>query len=36
MEYIKSGIEALEAIEKASGIYGRFDEAIKKIDPREQ
>ncbi len=36
MEYIKSGIDALEAIEKASGIYGRFDEAIKKIDPREQ
>ena len=36
MEYIKSGIDALEAIEKASGIYGRFDEAVKKIDPREQ
>ncbi len=36
MEHIKSGIDALEAIEKASGIYGRFDEAVKKIDPREQ
>ena len=23
-----------EAIEKATGTYGRFDEAVKKIDPR--
>ena len=23
-------------IEKASGKYGRFDEAAKKIDPREE
>ena len=36
MEYIKSGIDAKEAIEKATGIYGRFDDAVKKIDPREQ
>ena len=34
MENIKKGIEPLEAIEKASGKYGRFDEAVKKIDPR--
>ena len=34
MENIKKGIEPMEAIEKASGKYGRFDEAIKKIDPR--
>ena len=27
---------AMEAIEKASGKYGRFDEAVKKIDPREE
>ena len=36
MEKIKKGIPALEAIEKASGTYGRFDEAVKKIDPREE
>ena len=36
MENIKKGIEPLEAIEKASGKYGRFDEAVKKIDPREE
>ena len=29
-------IEPMEAIEKASGKYGRFDEAVKKIDPREE
>ncbi|MEG0021669.1 MAG: hypothetical protein RSB77_00615 [Bacilli bacterium] len=34
MENIKSGIDAMESIEKASGKYGRFDEAVKKIDPR--
>ena len=31
----KKGIDPKEAIEKASGTYGRFDEAVKKIDPRE-
>ena len=36
MENIKKGIEPLEAIEKASGKYGRFDEAVKKIDPRKE
>lgn len=36
MENIKKGIEAMEAIEKASGKYGRFDEAVKKIDPRAE
>ena len=36
MENIKAGIEPMEAIEKASGKYGRFDEAVKKIDPREE
>ena len=36
MENIKKGIDAIEAIEKASGTYGRFNEAVKKIDPREQ
>ena len=36
MENIKKGIDPMEAIEKASGKYGRFDEAVKKIDPRQE
>ncbi len=36
MEGIKKGIDPMEAIEKASGTYGRFDEAVKKIDPRQE
>lgn len=36
MQNIKAGIEPMEAIEKASGKYGRFDEAVKKIDPRKE
>ena len=36
MEYIKSNMNPIEAIEKASGTYGRFNEAIKKIDPRKE
>ncbi len=36
MDNIKKGLEPLEAIEKASGQYGRFDEAVKKIDPRKE
>ncbi len=35
MDNIKDGIDPFEAIEKASGKYGRFDEATKKIDPRK-
>ena len=36
MDNIKAGIDPKEAIEKASGTYGRFDEAVKTIDPREE
>ena len=36
MQNIKSGMDPMEAIEKASGTYGRFDEAVKKIDPRKE
>ncbi len=36
MENIKKGIEPLEAIKKASGKYGRMDDAVKTIDPREE
>ena len=28
--------EVPEAIEKATGQYGRFDDAVKKIDPRSE
>ena len=36
MDNIKAGMDAMTAIEKASGTYGRFDEAVKKIDPRKE
>ena len=36
MDGIKKGIDPMQAIEDASGIYGRFDEAVKKIDPRKE
>lgn len=36
MDFIKDGVDPMEAIEKASGKYGRFDEAVKKIDPRKE
>ena len=36
MDFIKAGDDGKEAIEKASGTYGRFDEAVKKIDPRKE
>ena len=36
MDAIKAGEEPLRAIEKASGKYGRFDEATKVIDPRQE
>lgn len=35
MDNIKAKMDPEEAIESASGTYGRFDEATKKIDPRE-
>lgn len=36
MDYIKDGMDANEAVEKAKGTYGRFDEAAKYIDPRKE
>ena len=36
MDNIKKGMDPMEAIEKASGKYGRFDEAVKKIVPRKE
>ena len=32
----KEGTDKAEALEKACGKYGRFDVAVKKIDPREE
>ena len=34
MEMIRKGMDANEALEKASGQYGRVDDAVKLIDPR--
>ena len=36
MDSIKAGVDPVAAIEKASGVYGRFNDAVKKIDPRKQ
>ncbi len=36
MDMIKKGIDANEAIKKATGTYGRFAEAAKLIDPRHE
>lgn len=36
MDNIKAKMDPMEAIEKASGTYGRFNEAVKVIDPREE
>lgn len=36
MDLIKNGEDANEALKKATGTYGRFDEAAKYIDPRKE
>ena len=36
MEFIKNGDSADEAMKKASGQYGRVDDAAKIIDPRKE
>ena len=36
MDAIKKGENPMEALEKAKGIYGRYQEAVKYIDPREE
>jgi len=36
MDMVKKGMDANEAMAKASGTYGRFDEAAKVIDPRHE
>ena len=34
MDFIKAGMDPKDAIEKATGTYGRFNDAAKVIDPR--
>lgn len=36
MDMIKQGMDANEAMKKATGNYGRFADAVKVIDPREE
>ena len=36
MEAVKKGVDPKEALEKNIGTYGRFADAVKYIDPREQ
>ena len=36
MDFIKKGDDANEALKKATGTYGRFDEAARVIDPRTE
>jgi len=36
MEWIRGGMDANEALEKATGTYGRYSDAVKYIDPREE
>ena len=36
MEQIRKGVEPKEAYEKNIGKYGRYDEAVKYIDPRKE
>jgi len=36
LDMIKSGTDPVEAIKKASGKYGRMEEAVKTIDPRKE
>jgi len=36
MDMVKKGMDANEAMAKASGTYGRFAEAVKVIDPRHE
>ncbi len=36
MEMIKKGVDANEALEKCTGSYGRFNDGVKYIDPRNE
>lgn len=36
MDMIKDGVDPAQALEKATGTYGRFADAVKTIDPRQE
>ena len=36
MKMIREGVDANEAVKKASGAYGRFKDAVKVVDPRAE
>ena len=36
MDAIKDGVDPTEALENATGVYGRFNNAVKIIDPRKE
>ena len=36
MDFIKGGMDANAAFEKAQGQYGRVDDAVKFVDPRKE
>ncbi len=36
MDAIKDGVDPAEALARATGTYGRFDEAVRIIDPRKE
>lgn len=36
MDALKSGVDAATALEQATGTYGRFADAVKTIDPRQE
>ena len=36
MDMIKTGMDAVEAMKKATGTYGRFADAVKTVDPRQE
>lgn len=36
MDFIKKGMDANEALKKATGTYGRFNDGVRYIDPRHE
>lgn len=36
MDMIKTGMDAVEAMKNATGTYGRFADAVKTVDPRQE
>ena len=36
MDFMKQGLKAEDALEKAKGQYGRYDDGVKFIDPRKE